>query len=206
MGLLKLNDILRPCVGHEWAVGAFDTPNLDITQAIVDGAVAEQAPVIFMILPVIACEDQWPALVALIQAEVERRKIPASILLDHGTTLAQVQCALDLGFGGVMIDASTKPLEENIALTRQVVEMAHAQGVPVEAELGHVGGGQEVLNEDEQHARLTPVHEAERFVKETGIDALAVSIGTAHGLYRVKPQLDLERRSPCRQEPARVLG
>ena len=83
---------------------------------------------------------------ALIQAEVERRKVPASILLDHGTTLGQVQCALDLGFSGVMIDASTKPLEENIALTRQVVAMAHAKGVPVEAELGHVGGGQEVFH------------------------------------------------------------
>jgi fructose-bisphosphate aldolase, class II len=200
MGLLKLNEILRPCVGQNWAVGAFDTPNLDITQAILDGAVAEQAPVIFMVLPVVVCQDQWPGLVALIQAEVGRRNIPAAILLDHGTTVEQVQCALDLGFSGVMIDASTKPLEENIALTRQVVAMAHAKGVPVEAELGHVGGGQEVLNEDEQQARLTPVDEAERFVQETGIDALAVSIGTAHGLYRVKPQLDLERLAQIRRK------
>ncbi len=91
------------------------------------------------------------------------------------------------------------PLEENIALTRQVVERAHAQGISVEAELGHVGGGQEVLDEDEQQARLTPVHEAERFVQETGVDALAVAIGTAHGLYRVKPRLDLERLAQIRQ-------
>jgi fructose-bisphosphate aldolase class II len=98
-----------------------------------------------------------------------------------------------------MIDASAAPLEENMALTRRVAELAHAKGVSVEAELGHVGGGQEVLNEDEQHARLTPVHEAERFVQETGVDALAVAIGTAHGLYRVKPQLDLERLKQIRQ-------
>lgn len=199
MGLLKLNDILKPCVGQNWAVGAFDTPNLDITQAIVDGAVAEQAPVIFMVLPVVVCEDQWPALVALIQTEADRRKIVASILLDHGTTLGQVQCALDLGFSGVMIDASSLPLEENIALTRRVVEMAHPKGVPVEAELGHVGSGQEELDDEEQHSRLTPVHEAERFVRETGVDALAVAIGTAHGLYRVKPKLDLERLAQIRR-------
>lgn len=199
MSLMTLSDILRPCVGHDWAVGAFDTPNLDITQAIVDVAVAEQAPVIFMVLPVLVCQDQWPALVALIQSEVERRRIPAALILDHGQTLDQVQCALDLGFTGVMIDASTMPLEENIELTRQVVQRAHAKGISVEAELGHVGGGQEVLDKDEQQARLTPVHEAERFVNETGVDALAVAIGTAHGLYRVKPQLDLERLAQIRQ-------
>ena len=199
MSLMTLSDILRPCIGQDWAVGAFDTPNLDITQAIADAAVAEQAPVIFMVLPVVVCQDQWPALAALIQSEVERRHIPAALILDHGQTLDQVQCALDLGFTGVMIDASTMPLEENIALTRQVVQRAHTQGISVEAELGHVGGGQEVLDEDEQQARLTPVHEAERFVKETGVDALAVAIGTAHGLYRVKPQLDLERLAQIRQ-------
>ena len=199
MSLLTLAEILKPCVGRDWAVGAFDTPNLDITQAIVDAAAAEQAPVIFMVLPALVCQDQWPALVALIQSEVERRQIPAALILDHGQTLDQVQCALDLGFTGVMIDASTMPLENNIALTRQVVEGAHARGISVEAELGHVGGGQEVLNQDEQQARLTPVHEAERFVQETGVDVLAVAIGTAHGLYRVKPQLDLERLAQIRR-------
>jgi len=199
MSLLTLAEILKPCVRRDWAVGAFDTPNLDITQAIVDAAVAEQAPVIFMVLPVLVCKDQWPALVLLIQSEVERRQIPAALILDHGQTLDEVQCALDLSFTGVMIDASTLPLEENIALTRQVVARAHARGIPVEAELGHVGGGQEVLNEDEQQARLTPVNEAERFAQETGVDALAVAIGTAHGLYRVKPQLDLERLAQIRR-------
>ena len=198
MSLLTLAEILKPCVRHDWAAGAFDTPNLDITQAIADAAVAEQAPVIFMVLPALVCQDQWPALVALIQSEVARRQIPAALILDHGQTLDQVQCALDLGFTGVMIDASTMPLEENIALTRQVVERAHARGISVEAELGHVGGGQEVLDEDEQQARLTPAHEAERFVRETGVDVLAVAVGTAHGLYRVKPQLDLERLAQIR--------
>ena len=199
MSLLTLAKVLEPCVRRDWAVGAFDTPNLDITQAIVDAAVAEQAPVIFMVLPVLVCQDQWPALAALIQSEVERRQVPAALILDHGQTLDQVRCALDLGFTGVMIDASTMPLEENIGLTRQVVERAHPLGISVEAELGHVGGGQEVLNQDEQQARLTPVHEAERFVQQTGVDALAVAIGTGHGLYRVKPRLDLERLAQIRR-------
>jgi fructose-bisphosphate aldolase, class II len=199
MSLLTLTEILKPCVGSDWAVGAFDTPNLDITQAIIEAAEAEQAPVILMVLPVLVCQEQWPALVALIQTEIERRQIPAALILDHGQTIEQVQCALDLGFSGVMIDASSMPLKENIGLTRQVVELAHACNVPVEAELGHVGGGQEVLGLEEQQARLTPVAEAAYFVKETGVDALAVSIGTAHGLYRVKPQLDLERLAQIRR-------
>jgi fructose-bisphosphate aldolase class II len=198
MSLLSLTEILKPAVRRDWAIGAFDTPNLDITEAIIEAAVAEQAPVIFMVLPGTVCQDQWPALVALIKSEVERRGIPAALILDHGLNLDQCQCALDLGFSGIMIDASTLPLDENISLTRKVVEQAHACGIPVEGELGHVGIAQEVLSEDEEAARLTPVEHAERFVRETGVDALAVAIGTAHGLYRVKPKLDLERLAQIR--------
>jgi fructose-bisphosphate aldolase class II len=97
-----------------------------------------------------------------------------------------------------MIDASLAPLEQNIALTRQAVELAHAKGVSVEAELGHVGQGQEVVLGDELQAHLTNVDEARRFVTETGVDALAVSIGTLHGLYRGKPKLDFERLTQLR--------
>jgi fructose-bisphosphate aldolase class II len=97
-----------------------------------------------------------------------------------------------------MIDASLSPLEENIALTRRVIELAHANGVSVEAELGHVGQGEEILTQDQQQAHLTRVDEAERFVRETGVDALAVSIGTLHGLYRGIPKLDFDRLSQLR--------
>ncbi|HET9910774.1 MAG TPA: class II fructose-bisphosphate aldolase, partial [Anaerolineales bacterium] len=198
MNYLTLAEILHPCVGQSWAVGAYDTCNLEITQAIVDAAAADQAPAIIMIYPHHTPQDSWPTLVRLIEAEVERTRIPAALVLDHAKTLDQIEYALELGFSGVMIDASLAPLDQNIALTRQAVELAHAKGVAVEAELGHVGQGEEVLTEDQQQAHLTRVDEAKRFVEETGVDALAVSIGTLHGLYRGTPHLDFERIAQLR--------
>jgi fructose-bisphosphate aldolase class II len=195
MKFLTLAEILQPCVGQNWAVGAYDTCNLEITQAIVDAAAADQAPAIIMIYPHHTPQDSWPTLVRLIGAEVERTHIPAALVLDHAKTLEQIACALELGFSGVMIDASLAPLEENIALTRQAVELAHAKGAAVEAELGHVGQGDD---EGQHRSQLTRVDEAERFVRETSVDALAVSIGTLHGLYRGTPQLDFERIAQLR--------
>jgi len=196
---MTLTQILQPCIGQGWAVGAYDTPTLDTTQAIVDAALVDQAPVIFMLYPSHICEDRWATLAALVRSEVERTDLPAALILDHGGTYEQVKRAVDLGFTGVMIDASKLPLEENIALTRRVVELAHPYGISVEAELGHVGSGQEELTEAEVQSRYTRVEDAQRFVEETGIDALAIAIGTAHGLYRVKPRLDLQRLVEIRQ-------
>ena len=198
MKYLTLAEILQPCVGQNWAVGAYDTFNLEITQAIVDASAADQAPAIIMIYPNDAPQAEWPTLVRLIEAEVERTNIPAALVLDHAKTLDQIKYALELGFSGVMIDASLESLEENIAISRKAVELAHAKGASVEAELGHVGVGDQVVNEDQQKAHLTRVDEAERFVKETGVDALAVSIGTLHGLYRGTPKLDFERLTQLR--------
>jgi fructose-bisphosphate aldolase class II len=137
----------------------------------------------------------------MIEAEVERAGVRAALVLDHAKTLDQIEYALELGFSGVMIDASLAPLDQNIALTRRAVELAHAKGASVEAELGHVGTGQDIISEDQQQERLTRVDEAIRFIDETNVDALAVSIGTLHGLYRGKPRLDFDRllqlRSAC---------
>jgi fructose-bisphosphate aldolase class II len=193
MKYLTLAEILQPCMGAGWAVGAYDTCNLEITQAIVNAAAADQAPVIVMIYPHHTPQTEWKTLVGLITAEVERARIPAALVLDHAKTLEQIEYALKLGFSGVMIDASLAPLDQNIALTRQAVQLAHASGVSVEAELGHVGQGEEAVSEDQQQAHLTRLDEARRFVEETGVDALAVSIGTLHGLYRGTPHLDFER-------------
>ncbi len=192
MTFLTLTQILEPCLGRGWAVGGYDTCNLETTQAIVDACAADAAPAILMIYPHHTPEADWPTLARLIASEVERTGIRAALVLDHAKSLDQVQRALELGFTGVMIDGSRLPLEQNIALTRRAVELAHAQGAGVEAELGHVGQGQDVTSEDQQ-ASLTRVDEAERFVQETGVDALAVSIGTLHGLYRGKPKLDFDR-------------
>jgi fructose-bisphosphate aldolase class II len=197
MKYLSLAEILQPCLRQNWAIGAYDTCNLEITQAIVDACAADQSPALIMIYPNHNPLAEWPTLLRMIEAEVERAGVPAALVLDHAKTLEQVELALELGFSGVMIDASLAPLEENIAITRKAVELAHAKGAAVEAELGHVGVGLEV-NADEQKAHLTRVDEAERFVKETGVDALAVSIGTLHGLYRGKPELDFERIAQLR--------
>lgn len=198
MKYLTLAEILQPCVRQNWAVGAYDTCNLEITQAIVDGAAADQAPVIIMIYPHHMPQAHWRTLTRMIEAELEQTQIPAALVLDHAKTLDQIEFALELGFSGVMIDASLKPLDENIELTHHAVEIAHARGVSVEAELGHVGQGEDMISDDQQKLHLTRVDEAERFVTETGVDALAVSIGTLHGLYRGKPHLDFERLSRLR--------
>lgn len=198
MKYLTLAEILQPCVGRNWAIGAYDTCNLEITRAIVEASAADQAPAIIMIYPHHTPQAEWPTLLRIIESEVERTRIPAALVLDHAKTLDQIETALELGFSGVMIDASQAPLEQNIALTRQAVELAHAKGASVEAELGHVGQGDDVVSGDQHQAHLTRVDEARRFVAETGVDALAVSIGTLHGLYRGKPQLDFERIAQLR--------
>ena len=198
MNYLTMTQILQPCVGQDWAVGAYDTCNLEITQAIVEAAAADQAPVIIMIYPHHVPQAEWPTLCRLIESEVQRTRVPVALVLDHAKTLDEIECALELGFSGVMIDASLLPLDKNIALTRQAVELAHTRGVSVEAELGHVGQGQDVVNDDQQQANLTRVDEAERFVKDTGVDALAISIGTLHGLYRGTPKLDFDRLAQIR--------
>jgi fructose-bisphosphate aldolase class II len=198
MKYLTLAEILQPCVGQNWAVGAYDTCNLEITRAIVEASAADQAPAIIMIYPHHTPQEEWPTLLRIIEMEVERTRIPAALVLDHAKTLDQIEAALELGFSGVMIDASQAPLEQNITLTRQAVELAHACGASVEAELGHVGQGDDLVSGDQYKAHLTRVDEARRFVAETGVDALAVSIGTLHGLYRGKPQLDFERIAQLR--------
>jgi fructose-bisphosphate aldolase class II len=195
MKYLTLAEILQPCVGQNWAIGAYDTCNLEITQAIVEASAADQAPAIIMIYPNHTPLAEWPTLLRIIESEVERTRIPAALVLDHAKTLDQIEYALELGFSGVMIDASLAPLEENIAITRRAVEIAHAKGASVEAELGHVGQGDD---EDQHQSQLTRVDEAERFVRETGVDALAVSIGTLHGLYKGTPHLDFERIAQLR--------
>lgn len=130
MKFLSMAEILQPCVNQNWAIGAYDTCNLEITQAIVDASAMDQAPAIIMIYPNHNPQAEWGTLLKLIEAEVERANIPAALVLDHAKTLEQVEYALELGFSGVMIDASLAPLEQNIAITRKAVELAHARALP----------------------------------------------------------------------------
>jgi fructose-bisphosphate aldolase class II len=198
LAFATLREILADCQGEGWAVPAFDVINYESVIASLEGAEAERAPVILMVLPSHTPLRHWPGLVALVEAQAARLDLPVCLHLDHAVTVAEVQAALDLGFSSVMIDGSTQPLAANISLTRRVVDAAHARGVSVEAELGHVGGGDELLDEAEAASRLTPVGDAARFVSETGVDALAVAVGTVHGLYRAEPKLDFVRLAALR--------
>jgi fructose-bisphosphate aldolase class II len=198
VSLLTLAEILKPSVHQGWAVGAYDIPDVAVAMGVLDAAVAGKAPVILMVYPTMTAVDSYPTFVAFMKKEIERSGATAAITLDHGSSLPQIEAAIQAGFTGVMIDASAKPFEENIELTRKVVEMAHRAGVSVEAELGHVGTGAEVASGDDVKDLYTSVDDARRFVECTGVDALAVAIGTVHGIYRFTPHLDFERLSQLR--------
>lgn len=200
MKFVGLPEILSNCVGQGWAVGGFDTINLEISRAILESAQAERSPVIVMLLPSHINEVDMPGLMAALRVEAEEVDVPVAVLLDHAINLEQVVRGIRLGCSAVMFDASRHPLSENIALTRQVVEIAHAAGVSVEAELGHVGGGDESGAMADVGSVLTKVEEAEQFVAQTGVDALAVSVGTVHGPYIRKPELDFERLKQLREK------
>jgi ketose-bisphosphate aldolase len=199
MTFVPVHEMLAACVRQPWAVAAFDTFNLEMTQGIVDAAVAEQSPLLLLMLPGFMPKADWPGVVEMIRAETARASIPIALQLDHCTTLEQAAWGIKLGVSGVMLDASSLPFRENVALTRRTVEMCHLAGVSVEAELGHVGHSGERLSEADSKARLTRVDEAVRFVAETGVDSLAVAVGTIHGLYRGKPDIDFDRLRALRE-------
>jgi fructose-bisphosphate aldolase class II len=193
MTFVPVHELLVACVRQPWALGAYDTFNLEMTQGIVDAAVAERSPLLIMMLPGFMPQADWPGVIATIAAEAARADVPVALQLDHCTTLEQVAWGIRLGVSGVMLDASNLPFERNVALTRRAVEMCRPVGVSVEAELGHVGYSGEKISDADSHARLTRVDEAVRFVAETQVDALAVAVGTIHGLYRGRPEIDFDR-------------
>jgi fructose-bisphosphate aldolase, class II len=192
--LVHLGDMLRHAYSNGYAVGAFDLVSLDFLQAILAGAERQRAPVILSLAESHYAYFDPELLMPAVRLAAERASVPVAIHLDHGSSLEAAVQGIRQGFNGVMVDASTQPLAENIARTRAVVEMAHACGVPVEGELGYVAG---VEGEDaERHPGevvYTAPEEAARYVRETGVDFLAVSIGTVHGRMRGEPRLDFER-------------
>jgi fructose-bisphosphate aldolase, class II len=198
MTLLTLKEILTPTIRKGWAIGAYDSPNLAVSLGILDAAEEEKAPVILMIYPGMISPRYYATYIAPVLKEIELRNVAVAIVLDHGPSLLEIGPALEAGFTGVMIDASKYPFEQNVSLTKQVVEMAHKVGISVEAELGHVGMGVDVVPEEEMKALYTRVDEAADFVAQTGVDALAVAIGTAHGIYKYEPRLDFERLEALR--------
>ena len=167
-------------------------------RTILETCEALRCPAILMGLPGPDLEGNgWYYISGLARAVADRHQIPVVLHLDHASHLDQIKRGVDLGFTSVMIDGSSLPFAENVSLTRAAVEIAHPRGVSVEAELGHVGGAD---LEETQHAEsvLTESEEVRRFVAETGVDALAVSIGTSHGVYRSLPNLNIGRLAEIR--------
>lgn len=200
MPLVNMSDMLDHAYRHGYAVGAFDLVSLDFLEAIMAGAEACQAPVILSLAESHFEYYDFELAMAATVAAARRARVPVAIHLDHGASVDSAVNAIRLGCTGVMVDASTLPFTENLRITRQVADMAHSCGVPVEGELGYVAG---VEGEDAQKhpgaVVYTSPQEAREFVRQTEVDFLAVSIGTVHGRMQGEPKLDLERLEAIRQ-------
>lgn len=194
--LATLNDVMKIAEEKKIAIGSFNTPNLEALQAVIDAAEELELPVIIQFAQ---CHELWIPLSVIgpIMMEAARRaKVPVCVHLDHGETLEYLQQALDLGFTAIMYDGSVLSYEENLANTRKAVEMAAKTGAGVEAELGSMGrresgAGDNTGAEDETKIYTDP-DKAAKFVRDTGIDALACSFGTTHGIYLTEPRLDFD--------------
>lgn len=186
-------ELLSKAHKEGYAVGAFNTNNLEITQAIIEAAEEMKSPVIIQVSEGGLKYAGIETISAIVRTLAAKASVPVALHLDHGTDFNNVMKCLRNGWTSVMMDASKLPLEKNIEVTRNVVSIAHGMGVSVEAELGKIGGTEDNITVDEREASMTDPNEALTFVKETGVDYLAISIGTAHGPYKGEPKLDFER-------------
>lgn len=191
--LVTGKSILKHAHENGYAVGAFNVNNMEQVQAIIGAAEETQSPVIIQASQGGLKYAGVEFIAGMAKIAAENSSVPVAIHLDHGTDFAQIMKCLRNGFTSVMIDASHYELDENIRRTKQIVEMAEAVGVSVEAELGKIGGVEDDIAVDEKDATYTDPDEAATFVKETGVDYLAIAVGTAHGPYKGEPKLDFDR-------------
>ena len=189
MPLTTTVSMLRNAQEQGFAVGAFNVENMEMAQAIISAAEELRAPVILQTTPSTVRYAGTGMYTAMVAALAQEATVPVAMHLDHGDSFALCAQALRSGYTSVMIDGSKLPLEENIALTYKVSEMCAAVGVPVEGEIGRVGGKEDDLESD---GGYTIPEEAVRFEKESGLFSMAVGVGTAHGFYKEKPQLNKE--------------
>lgn len=195
MALITSEEMFRKALKADYAIGAFNVNNMEIIQGIVEAAGEENAPLILQVSAGARKYAKGPYLRHLVEAAIEDTGVDVCLHLDHGEDFEICKQCVDDGFTSVMIDGSKHPFEENIALTKEVVEYAHAHGVVVEAELGKLAGIEDNINVDARSATFTDPDEAAEFVERTGVDSLAIAIGTSHGAYKFKgdPYLDFER-------------
>jgi fructose-bisphosphate aldolase class II len=199
--VVSLKEILDIAMKEKIAIGAFNIPNLESIRAIIGAAEEANEPVIINWAEGHGMFMEMEEAIHIMKFYGKRASVPVCFNLDHGSSFEVCTKAMHLGFTGVMIDASAKKFEENVAITKEVVHEAHALGVGVEAELGHIlshekGITAETINKEDTY---THPQEAKEFAERTGVDALAIAFGTAHGLYLEKPVLDLNRITLCRQ-------
>lgn len=192
--LVTNKDLMVPARKNGYAIGAFNVQNLESVSAVAEAAAEEKSPVIMQITPSVIKYAGLAYISNLVKTAAQLASVPVAMHLDHGEDFETVVKCIDAGFTSVMIDGSFLKFEENIALTKRVISVAHPKGVSVEAELGKLAGVEE-RSVEEKEAILTDPEAAVEFVEKTGVDTLAVAIGTSHGAYKFKSEakLDLER-------------
>ncbi len=187
MSIVTSKEMFRKAYDGGYAIGAFNVNNMEIVQGITEAAAELRAPLILQVSKGARAYANHTYLMKLVEAAVIETGLPICPHLDHGDSFELCKSCIDGGFTSVMIDASSKPFEENIAITKQVVEYAHDHGVVVEAELGTLAGIEDEVKVEEGHASYTRPEEVQEFVERTGCDSLAIAIGTSHGAYKFKP-------------------
>lgn len=198
MALVTTTELLKNAQEGHYAIGAFNVENMEMVMAVISAAEELQAPVILQTTPSTIKYAGLDYYLANARVAAERASVPVAMHLDHGSSFDLAMKALRVGYTSIMIDGSHESYEDNIALSKAVVDACSPSQIPVEAELGKVGGKEDDLDGGEGSAYTDPI-EAKVFVERTGVSSLAVAIGTAHGLYKGEPKLDLERLSEIRE-------
>ncbi|MEF9951312.1 MAG: class II fructose-1,6-bisphosphate aldolase [Clostridium sp.] len=195
MPLITSTELFKKAYEGGYAIGAFNVNNMEIIQGIVEAAKEEQSPIILQVSAGARKYANPIYLRKLVEAAIEDSDLPICLHLDHGEDFEICKACIDAGFTSVMIDGSKHSFEENIRITKEVVEYAHPRGVVVEAELGRLAGVEDAVNVSAKDATYTDPDQAVEFVKRTGVDSLAIAIGTSHGAYKFKgePSLDFKR-------------
>lgn len=187
MPLVNMKDLLADAQKRNYAVGSFSVANMEMVLGVIKAAEETQSPIILQIAEVRLNHSPLALIGPLMVAAAEEASVPVAVHLDHGKTPCCIEQALDIGFTSVMFDGSHLPVDENIEITKGIVEIAKEYGAAVEAEIGCVGGSED--GSEDIAINCTSPEQAKRFAEETGVDALAIAIGNAHGNYREEPKL-----------------
>ena len=205
MPLVTTKEMFKKAYNGGYAIGAFNVNNMEIVQGINEEAAELNAPLILQVSKGARAYANHTYLMKLVEAAVIETGLPIALHLDHGDSFEICKSCIDGGFTSVMIDASSKSLEENITITRKVVEYAHDHGVVVEAELGTLAGIEDEVNVSAEDSSYTRPEDVQEFVEKTGCDSLAIAIGTSHGAYKFKPGTDPKLRFDILQEVEKRL-